>query len=78
MKVQKKAKNKAKTQTLKIMKLTTTNRRAEDIRTFKDIFSNLVNRNESLDDITLSQSPTLLTISLSEKSKQVNSIYHNI
>lgn len=46
-KVQKKAKNKTKTQALKMIKLAITNKKAKKIKTFKDIFSDPINKNES-------------------------------
>lgn len=60
------------------MKLTTTNKKLEEIRTFKNIPSDPIDENKSLDDITLTCILTLLTISPSKKSKQANSIHQNI
>lgn len=74
VKVQEKAKNKTKTQILEMMKLATTNRREEEIRTFKNILSDLVDGNESLDDTMPTCGPILIIIPLLEKSKQANSI----
>lgn len=64
-KTQENAKNKTKARALNLMRLATANKRVEEIGTFNDIFSNLANRNKSLDNITLT--PTLFAILPLEK-----------
>lgn len=69
-KAQENAKNKTKAQALDLMRLTTANRRAEEIGAFKDMLSDPVDGNESMNNTT----PTLLVIPPSEKSKRANSV----
>lgn len=71
-KAQENAKNKTKAQVLDLMRLATANRRAEEIGSFKNILSDPVDGNESLDNIT--PTPTLPAIPLSEKSQRANSV----
>lgn len=61
-----------------MMKLATTNRKTEKIRTFKDILFDPIDRNKSLDNITPTCYPMLPIILPSEKAKQANSICQNI
>ena len=55
------------------MRLASIKRRVEEIRAFKDKLFNLVDGNESLDNITLSS--ILPAIPLSEKSQRENSVH---
>lgn len=73
--IQEIAKNKIKTQVLKVMKLVITNKKTKKIRTFKDIFFDLINGFKSLNDITLTCNLILSTVPLSVKSKQANFVY---
>lgn len=52
-----------------MIKLVTINRKVEEIRIFKDILSDFIDKNKNLDNIILSYGLILLTISPSEKSK---------
>lgn len=69
-KAQENAKNKTKAQALDLMRLATANRRAEEIGAFKDMLSDPVDGNESMNNTT----STLPVIPPSEKSKRANSV----
>lgn len=51
LKAKKNANNKIKTQTLDLIRLATTNKKVEKIRTFKDILFNFIDSKKSLDNI---------------------------
>lgn len=64
-KAQKNVKNEWKSQALDLMRWATANKRMEKIKAFKNIFSDLMDKKESINNMI----PMLSTILPSEKSK---------